>query len=57
MGIEPTREMLQNPEDTRFRIKPLLKCGWRVNFRGTWGHIGIREQVERLTSLWRSDCQ
>jgi len=33
MGIEPTRAMLQTPENTVFRVTPLLKCDWRVNLR------------------------
>jgi hypothetical protein len=42
MGIEPTRASLMQRENTVFPVAPILKCDWRVNFRGTWGYIGIR---------------
>jgi len=42
MGIEPTRESLPELENTRFRVMPTLKCDGGVNFRGTWGNVGMR---------------
>jgi hypothetical protein len=44
MGIEPTRASLMQRENTVFPVAPILKCDWRVNFRGTWGHVGMRER-------------
>jgi hypothetical protein len=26
------------------RVAPILKCDGRVNFRGMWGHVGMRER-------------
>jgi hypothetical protein len=43
MGIEPTRATLQSLRNMGSRVAPILKCDWRVNFRGTWGHVGMRE--------------
>src|SRR5258708_7469169 len=43
MGIEPTEKALPELEDKRFRANADAKCDWRVNFRGMWGNVGIRE--------------
>ena len=43
MGIEPTREAPPEFENKRIGAMADPKCDWRVNFRGTWGHVGIRE--------------
>jgi hypothetical protein len=40
MGIEPTRPLLRNLENTGFRVTFACKCDVRVNFRGIWGHVG-----------------
>jgi hypothetical protein len=40
MGIEPTLTPRPELENKRLRVKPVLKCDSRVNFRGTWGHVG-----------------
>ena len=45
MGIEPTRETLSGLENERFGATADAKCDGRVNFRGTWGHVGIRAQT------------
>jgi hypothetical protein len=44
MGIEPTRTTLQSLRDMGSRVAPILKCDWRVNFRGTCGHVAMRER-------------
>jgi hypothetical protein len=44
MGIEPTRAALQRLRDMGSRVAPILKCDWRVNFRGTLGHVGMPER-------------
>ena len=41
MGIEPTWAPLPKQEKTVFAVAPSLKCDWRVNFCGTWGHVAI----------------
>jgi len=45
MGIEPTREALPGLENKRFCAKAYPKCDWRVNFRGMWGHVGLRGDI------------
>jgi hypothetical protein len=42
MGIEPTGAAPQEPENKRFGAIADPKCDGRVNFRGIWGHVGIR---------------
>jgi hypothetical protein len=54
MGIEPTRALLRNLENTRFRVTPALKCDGRVNCRGIWGHVGIHKAVYAAHVLGRS---
>jgi hypothetical protein len=44
MGIEPTRAALQSLRDMGSRVAPILKRDWRVNVRGTLGHVGMRER-------------
>jgi hypothetical protein len=41
MGIEPTREVVPDLENKQFGAITNAKCDGRVNFRGTWGHVGI----------------
>jgi hypothetical protein len=43
MGIEPTRASPPGLEKKQFGAKADPKCDRRVNFRGMWGHVGIRE--------------
>jgi hypothetical protein len=43
MGIEPTRAAPPEPGNERFGGMADPKCDGRVNFRGTWAHLGIRE--------------
>jgi hypothetical protein len=45
MGIEPTRAPLPELENTGFRVMPTLKCDGGVNFRGMWGHVGLRRDT------------
>jgi hypothetical protein len=47
MGIEPTRAALHQLENKRFGAIPNAKCDWRVNFRGMWGHVGLRGDTRR----------
>jgi hypothetical protein len=44
-GIEPTRAMFPEPKNKRFGAMANLKCDQRVNFRGMWGHVGLREDT------------
>src|ERR1700677_3932084 len=46
MGIEPTGKAVLGLENKRFGAIAETKCDWRVNFRGTWGYVGIRERSE-----------
>jgi hypothetical protein len=45
MGIEPTREDLPGPENKRFGAMVDAKCDGRANFRGMWGHVGLRRDT------------
>jgi hypothetical protein len=45
MGIEPTGKAVLGLENKRFGAIAETKCDWRVNFRGTWGYVGIREPL------------
>jgi hypothetical protein len=45
MGIEPTREALPGLENKRFAAMADTKCDQRVNFRGMWGHVGLRRDT------------
>jgi hypothetical protein len=49
MGIEPTGAPLRKLENMGFRVTPTLKCDRRVNFRGTWDHVRIREPIPAAT--------
>jgi hypothetical protein len=51
MGIEPTRTALPELENKRFGARPNPKCDGRVNFRGTWGNVGMRWCRCRVTSF------
>jgi hypothetical protein len=50
MGIEPTRPTLPELENRWFRAMANPKCDGRVNFRGMWGHVGIRRRAESRVS-------
>jgi hypothetical protein len=41
----PQGRRLWTPENKWFGAIAETKCDWRVNFRGTWGHVGIREPM------------
>jgi len=43
MGIEPTRAATPELENKWFDPATNPKCDWRVNFRETRGHAGMRE--------------
>jgi hypothetical protein len=43
MGIEPTRAALPGLKNKRFGATADAKCDGRVNFRGMWDNVGIRE--------------
>jgi hypothetical protein len=45
MGIEPTRAATPKLENKRFGATTNPKCDWRVNFRGMWGHAGLRRDT------------
>ena len=45
MGIEPTREALPDLKNRRFDAMAGPKCDGRVNFRGIWGHVGLRSDT------------
>jgi hypothetical protein len=45
MGIEPTRAGPLKLENRQFGAMADAKCDWRVNFRGMWGHVGIRAET------------
>jgi hypothetical protein len=53
MGIEPTRASIPKLENTGFAGAPRLRCDWRMNFRGMWRDVGMREEIRRLLTLWR----
>src|SRR6266851_5051073 len=48
-----------NPRARRFRrgktggvrVTPALKCDGRVNFRGTWGNVGIRDPTAVISDV------
>jgi hypothetical protein len=52
MGIEPTREAPPGLENMQFGTMVNAKCDGRVNFRGMWGHVGLR----RDTSMCEIPC-
>jgi hypothetical protein len=45
MGIEPTRAGLPELENKQFGAMADPKCDGRVNFRGMWGHVGLRKDT------------
>jgi hypothetical protein len=45
MGIEPTRAAPPGLENKQFGAMADAKCDGRVNIRGMWGYVGIREQA------------
>jgi hypothetical protein len=45
MGIEPTRAAPPEQENKRVGAVANPKCDGRVNFRGMWGHVGMRERT------------
>jgi hypothetical protein len=51
MGIEPTGKALPELENKRFRANADAKCDLRVNFGGTWGNVGIREQTSASANV------
>jgi hypothetical protein len=55
-GIEPTRGAPPELENKRFGARADPKCDWRVNFRGIWGHVGLRRNtsVGEIRSIWPS---
>jgi hypothetical protein len=54
MGIEPTRAPLPELENKWFRAMANPKCDGRVNFRGMWGHVGIRRRAESRARAYQS---
>jgi len=50
MGIEPTREARPGLENMRFCAMTDAKCDLRVNFRGMWGHVGLRRDTRPATT-------
>jgi hypothetical protein len=51
MGIEPTGAALPELENERFGAMANPKCDGRVNFRGMWGHVGIREPTSVTSAV------
>jgi hypothetical protein len=45
MGIEPTRKAVPDLENKRFGTMVNATCDGRVNFRGMWGHVGLRRDT------------
>ncbi len=45
MGIEPTRVAPPELANKQFGAKADPKCDGRVNFRGMWGHVGLRRDT------------
>jgi hypothetical protein len=45
MGIEPTRAAPLGLENKQFGAMAGAKCDGRVNFRGMWGHVGLRRDT------------
>jgi hypothetical protein len=45
MGIEPTRAAPLGLENKQSGAMADPKCDVRVNFRGMWGHVGLREKT------------
>ena len=45
MGIEPTQEAPLGLENKQFGAMADPKCDVRVNFRGMWGHVGLRRDT------------
>jgi hypothetical protein len=54
MGIEPTRVAPPRLENKQFGAKNNPKCDGRVNFRGMWGHVGIRRRAESRARAYQS---
>jgi hypothetical protein len=50
MGIEPTRAARPGLEHMRFCAMTDAKCDLRVNFRGMWGHVGLRRDTRPATT-------
>ena len=53
MGIELTRSALPGLENKRFGAMANPKCDGRANFRGMWGHVGLRGDTPRAKSRAR----
>jgi hypothetical protein len=53
MGIEPTREDLPDLENNGFVATTNPKCDGRVNIRGMWGGVGIRERTVVTSDVLR----
>jgi hypothetical protein len=51
MGVEPTRKAPSMLENKQLGAIADSKCDGPVNFRGMWGHVGLR----RNTSVSDSD--
>jgi len=45
MGIERTRAAPLGLENKQFGTMADPKCDGRVNFRGMWGHVGLRRDT------------
>jgi hypothetical protein len=45
MGIEPTRKAPPGLESKEFGAMADTKCDGRMNFRGMWGHVGLRRDT------------
>jgi hypothetical protein len=45
MGIEPTRAAPLGLENKQFGAMADPRCDGRVNFRGMWGHVGLRRDT------------
>jgi hypothetical protein len=53
MGIEPTRAAPLGLENKQFGATADPKCDGRVNFRGMWGHVGVRRDTS-VGEIWGS---
>src|SRR5258708_4813468 len=51
MGIEPTRQHLPGLKNRGFTAMKNTKCDGRVNIRGMWGHVGIRERTSARSNV------
>jgi hypothetical protein len=54
MGIEPTLALLPELENKWLRAMANPKCDGCVNFRGIWGHVGIRRRAESPARAYQS---